>query len=128
MFPGMGGKINPKQIQALMRQFGIKSESIPAKRVVFELEGKRMVIDAPQVNAIDAQGQKMYQVMGEMKEEKGKAGGGAGKESAGEGKEGIPEEDVKMVMEQAGAKKAEAVKALKETNGDIAEAIVRLKK
>ncbi|WP_069807390.1 nascent polypeptide-associated complex protein [Vulcanisaeta thermophila] len=36
------------------------------------------------------------------------------------------EEDVKLVMEQTGCTREEAVKALRETNGDIAEAIMRI--
>ncbi|MBI2530350.1 MAG: nascent polypeptide-associated complex protein [Candidatus Diapherotrites archaeon] len=113
MIPGIPAGINPKQVEMLMRQFGIKTEQINAKRVIFELEDKRLVIENPQVNSIIAQGQKMYQVVGEAKEE---------------GKEGINEGDLNLVMEQSGAAKAKAEKALKEANGNIAEAIVKLKK
>ena len=113
MIPGIPAGINPKQVEMLMRQFGIKSEEIPAKKVIFELVDKKLVIENPTVNAIDAQGQKMYQVMGEAKEEKG-----------GDSNE----EDVKLVMEQSGATKARAEKALKEADGNIAEAILKLNK
>lgn len=111
MIPGIPAGINPKQVEMLMRQFGIKTEQINAKKVIFELEGKRLVIENPQVNSIIAQGQKMYQVVGEAKEESA----------------GISEEDVKLVMEQSGAGKAKAEKALKEAQGNIAEAILKLK-
>lgn len=111
MFPGMG-KMNPKQMQQLMKQFGIKTEEIPAKRVIFELEDKRMVIEEPSVTAMVMQGQKTFTVMGEAKEENS----------------GVSEADVKMVAEQANVSEAEAKKALEENNGDIAEAIVQLKK
>ena len=50
--------------------------------------------------------------MGEAKEEKGGASN---------------EEDVNLVMAQSGATKAKAEKALKEAQGNIAEAIVKLK-
>lgn len=36
------------------------------------------------------------------------------------------EDDVKLVMEETGCTREEAIKALKETNGDIAEAIIRV--
>lgn len=106
------GKINPRQMQAMMKQFGIKSEELDAERVIFELKDKRLVIEDPTVQAIDMQGQKTYTVMGEAKEED----------------RGIPEEDVKMVAEQTGKSEEDAKKALEESNGDIAKAIMKLKK
>lgn len=36
------------------------------------------------------------------------------------------EDDIKLVMEETGCTREEAIKALKETNGDIAEAIIRV--
>jgi len=111
VFPGMG-KINPKQMQSMMKQFGIKTEEIAAKRVVFELQDKKIIIDAPNVTAMVMSGQKTYTVMGQEREESA----------------GVPEEDVKMVAAQAHVSEAHAKKALEETNGDIAEAILKLKK
>ena len=110
MIPGMG-KLDPKQMQRMMKQLGIKSDEIPAKRVIIETESKKIIINNPSITAIDMKGQKSFQIMGEVTEQ-----------------EGIPEEDIQMVMEQAGKTKKEAEKALTETNGDIAEAILKLKK
>lgn len=110
MFPG---KINPKQMQAMMRQMGIKTQEVPAKRVVIELENEKIIIEEPNVSSMTVQGQKTYTVVGPEKVE---------------GKELEPSaEDAKMVMEQANCSEEDAVKALKETNGDIAQAIVKLK-
>lgn len=36
------------------------------------------------------------------------------------------EDDIKLVMEETGCTREEAIKALKETNGDIAEAIIKV--
>lgn len=113
MLPGMG-KINPKQMQAMMRQMGIKSEELPAKRVVFELADKKLVIDQPNVTLMEVQGQKTFQVMGETREEGLEAG--------------LPEEDVKMVAEQASVSEEKAREALQASEGDIAQAIEDLKK
>ena len=110
MFPGLG-KMNPKQMQGMMRQLGIKSEELPAERVIIELTDKKIIIENPSVSAIDMQGKKTYTVMGEEREER----------------KGIPEEDIKMVAEQASVSEEEAKKALEESSGDIAEAIVKLK-
>jgi nascent polypeptide-associated complex subunit alpha len=109
VFPGMGG-MDPRRMKMLMKQMGIKNEEIDAKRVIFELDGKRLVIENPSVSAIEMQGQKTYTVAGNAKEESS-----------------IPEEDIKMVSEQASVSAEEAKKSLEETNGDIAEAIAKLK-
>ncbi len=135
MFPGLGG-MDPRRMKAMMRQLGIKSEDIDAERVVFELSsGKRLVVDSPQVSAVDMGGQKTYTVMGEAREEKGGATGetgGTGQDSGGEEEVDatgqIPESDIDMVAQQAGVGREKAKKALEETEGDIAEAINRLGK
>lgn len=110
MFPG---GMNPKNMQRIMKQMGIKSEELEVKKVVFELPDRKLVIDNPSVTAIEMQGQKTFQVMGEVNEES--------KELE------IPEDDVKLVMEQANVSKEKAESALNENEGDIAEAITKLK-
>ena len=109
MMPGAG--MDPRQMKAMMKQLGIKQEELNAKRVVFELESGNLVIDSPHVTALDMQGKKTYTVMGEAREETP-----------------LPEEDVKMVSEQANVSEEKARKALEESNGDLAEAIASLKK
>ncbi|MBI2598557.1 MAG: nascent polypeptide-associated complex protein [Candidatus Diapherotrites archaeon] len=111
MFPGMG-RINPKQLQGMMRQMGIKTEEIEAERVIFELKDKRLVIENPQITATDIQGQKAYTVMGTAKEESTR----------------IPKEDIEMVAQSAGVSEEKAKEALEKNGGDIAQAIAELKK
>lgn len=111
MIPGMG-KLDPKQMQRMMKQLGIKSEEIAAKKVIIETDSKKIIINNPSITAIDMKGQKSFQIVGEVSEQS----------------MGVPEEDIQMVAEQTGKTKKEAEKALTETNGDIAEAILKLKK
>ena len=111
MFPGMGG-MDPRKMKMMMKQLGIKNEELNVKKVIFELEDKKLIIDDPQVSAIDMQGQKTYTVIGNAREEAGE----------------LPEEDIKMVAEQTNVSEKEAKKALEENDGDIAEAINKLKK
>jgi nascent polypeptide-associated complex subunit alpha len=90
---------------------GIKSEDLEAEEVVMKLKnGKKLVFKEPRVQSIEMQGTKTYTIMGKPSEETG-----------------IPEDDVKMVAEQTGASKEKAKKALEESGGDIAEAIMKLK-
>jgi nascent polypeptide-associated complex subunit alpha len=100
--------VDPKKMQAMMRQMGIKSEEINAKSVVIETDSGRMVVENPQVTQITMQGQKSLQITGDFKFE----------ESS--------EDDVKLIMEQAGCTEEEAKAALESSGGDIAQAIVTL--
>ena len=111
MFPGGLGNIDPKRMQKMMKQLGIKSDEIDATRVVIECKGRKIVIDEPSVNAVDMQGKTTYTIMGEAHEEK----------------QGISDEDIEMVVKQAGVTKKKAEAALKKNEGDIAEAILELK-
>ena len=103
--------MDPKQMQKLMKQMGIKSEELAATKVTIELrEGGRLVIFEPNVIQIEMDGEKTFQIGGKMQEEK----------EAGE-------DDIRMVMESAGCSREEAMNGLRETGGDIAEAIIKLK-
>jgi len=109
MFPG---GINPKQMGAMMKRMGIKNEELEAKEVIITLaNGKKLIFEEPQISVIEMQGNKTYTLTGEAREETS-----------------VPAEDIAMVAEQANVSKVDAKKALEETNGDIAQAILQLKK
>ena len=113
--------LNPRDLQRMLRRMGITVEEVRALRVVVELEdGGRLVVDEPSVMVVKARGQPpLLQVMGrirEEREEKAEERGGAE----------ISEEDVRLVAEQAGVSLEEARRALEETGGDIAAAILKL--
>jgi len=113
------GGMNPRQMQKLMAQMGIKNEELEAKKVVIEKpDGSKIVIDDPSVTAIEMGGQKSFQITGEAREEK------AGEGAAGAG----GEDDAALVMKGAGCSREEAEKALREAGGDIAKAILSLEK
>ena len=111
MIPGLG-KIDPKKMQAMMRQMGIKQEEIGASRVVIDkIGGSRIVIENPSVMKVNMSGQESWQISGEAREE----------ESSG-----FSDEDVKLVMEKTGKSEEEVRNVLEKNKGDIAEAIVEL--
>lgn len=109
MFPGM----NSSQMAGMMRKMGISQSELPVKRVIFEMEDSNLVIDDPSVLKVKMQGQETYQVTGEAVEE--------------EMEEEISEDDVEMVAQQTGVNNDEARVALEECDGDIAEAIMKIK-
>jgi nascent polypeptide-associated complex subunit alpha len=111
MFP----KMNPKQMKKMMRQMGMEMKELSAKEVVIRLEGEEITIKNPNVNVIEMQGQKTYQVAG------------GDEESTGTGDE-LREEDVEVVASQAGVSKEAAREALKKADGDLAAAIMSLSK
>lgn len=105
---------NPNQIKKMMDQFGIKNQEVPASRVVIQLkDGGEMVISNPSVMIVDMQGSKMFQISGTVEETK-----------KIEGKE---KSDAELVAESSGVDLKAAEKALEESNGDIAQAILKLK-
>ena len=104
--------LNPKKMQALMKQMGMSQEEIDASRVTIEKsDGNKIVINNPSVIKIVIQGKESYQVSGDVSEETEEVG--------------ISEDDVKTVMEKTGKSEDEARKALEKT-GDLAEAILEL--
>jgi nascent polypeptide-associated complex subunit alpha len=107
----MFGGVNPKQMQAMMKQMGIKQEEIQADRVIIEQGEKRIIIEPASVQKITMQGQVSWQVTGEHREEN----------KAVE----FSEDDIILVMEKTGKPRKDVEKALKETK-DIATAIVHL--
>ena len=112
MIPGMG-RMNPRMIKKLQKQLEKATEEIDAIKVTIETPEKKIVFDSPSVTIMDMMGQKTYQVVGEPREMKNE-------------KEGIPKEDVELVMAQTGVSKEAAVAALEESGGEPAEAIIKL--
>jgi nascent polypeptide-associated complex subunit alpha len=107
----MFGGVNPKQLQGLMKQMGLKQEEIEAERVIIEGKERRIIIEPASVQKITMQGQSSWQITGEAREE--------GKEVA------FSDEDIELVMEKTGKSRKEVEFALKKTK-DIADAIIEL--
>jgi nascent polypeptide-associated complex subunit alpha len=113
MIPGMPGRINPRQMNQMMRRLGINIKNIEnVQKVIIQTDSKEYIFEDAEVTIMEAQGQKTYQIVGEPTiKDKG---------------EDTLKNDIKLVMEQTGKTEKEARKALEETNGDIAEAILKL--
>ncbi len=107
-------RLNPKDLQKAMQRFGIQQQEIPAIRVIIETKEKNLVINDPKVAKVNMMGDEVFQVSGEILEEE--------KSSVPE----VNEDDIKTVMEQANVDKEIAEKAIKEAEGDLAQAILSL--
>jgi nascent polypeptide-associated complex subunit alpha len=98
-------------MEAAMRKMGMQQQEIEASEVIIKTHSKDVVIESPQVSKINVMGQDMFQITGNVIERAAE----------------INEEDVKTVSEQAGVSFEAAKKALGESNGDLAAAIMKLK-
>ena len=104
-------KLNPKQMEKMAKQLGMKMETVEAEQVIIKLQaGGEIVIDNPQVSRINVMGQDTFQITGDITEKD----------------EDESEDDADIVAEKAGVSHDEARRVLDETN-DIAEAILKLK-
>jgi len=106
MFPGL----DPKKMQAVMKQMGIAQEEIDAKRVIIECEDKNIIISNPSVTKIKMQGQTNFQISGDVSEQEIEDSN----------------EDIKTIIEKTNCSEEDARKALKDADGDLAEAILSL--
>jgi len=94
-----------------MKQLGITQEDVPSKRVIIEKQdNSKIIIDNPSVMKMSIQGQEMFQIQGDIKEEEAQA---------------FTEEDIKTIVEKTGKSEKEAREALEKTQ-DLAEAILEL--
>ena len=110
MIPGL----SPSMMKKLMKQMNV--EEVPAKEVIIKTPEKTLRIKNPKVTRMNVMGQETYQIMGNVEELVEKE------------EPEVLEEDVKLIMEKTGASKEEALKALRASKGDLAEAIIKLKK
>jgi nascent polypeptide-associated complex subunit alpha len=101
--------VDPRKMDQLMRQMGIRQEEICSSRVVIEKEDGAIIIDNPSVIKITMQGNSSFQVSGDIRTVAT-----------------ISNDDVKMVAEQACVSEEKASEALKAADGDIAKAILSL--
>jgi len=111
MFPG----IDPRMMKQAMKRMGIQQQEIDAVEVIIKTSDKEIIVTNPSVSKINMAGQETFQITGNIHERP--------RSSLPD----INDDDIKTVMDQANVDKKTAEKALKEANGDIAEAILKLK-
>ncbi len=65
MIPG----VNPRQMQAMMRQMGMSQKELSASEVIIKTADKVIKFTSPSVTQITMQGQTTFQISGAFKEE-----------------------------------------------------------
>ena len=113
----MQRRMNPRETKRMMQRMGMSMGSVAdVENVVIKTSSKEITIEAPEVAILEMQGQKIFQITGGKITEKATA----------RKPSGIAEEDVKLVADQTGKSMEEARKALEESEGDLAKAILLL--
>jgi nascent polypeptide-associated complex subunit alpha len=99
-----------------MKQMNVNMNQIPdVQQVILRTDTKEIIIENPEVAVLDLSGQKIFQVIGEKITE-----------NTIKKVIKIPEEDIRLVADQTGKSIEEAKRALEETEGDLAKAILLL--
>jgi len=110
MFPSL----DPKKMQAMMKQLGIAQEEISAEKVIIEKQDGKIIIENPSIVKIKMKGQESFQITGDVREVE-----------ESEEITNKTEEDIKILMDKTGCSENEARDALKKY-GDLTEAILSL--
>jgi len=120
----MGGmKINPRQMQKAMKQMGIKQTEVPdVVEVIIRTKTNEIVMKGAEVVCVEMGGTKNYQVTGPETVRPLSADGSASSEP----EVTFASSDVDLVMSQTGCDREKAVAALTATNGQPAEAILKI--
>lgn len=112
MIPGM----NPRMMKDAMKRMGIKQQEIDVSEVIIRTPEKEIIFSNPNVSKINMMGQDSWQIVGNYEE------------ISIEKKLDISEDDIKTVMEQTNVDEETARKVIERNNGDLASAIMELKK
>ena len=116
----------------MMKKMGIEQKDVEGvKEVIFRFSDKEWVIKNPQITMIKQAGAETYQVGG-TKTERGISGTTSVEDIVEEevpaNEIEIPMEDAALVAGQTGVDIETAKQALKETDGDLAAAILKLRR
>ncbi len=142
--PGLPG-INPRKLQKLLKNSGlmqalsnIKLEEVPGvtKVEIYLSDGTKLVIDHPSVSKISVAGLLVFQIQTTEQAAKRVPATTSTQQAqpldivspSSEEKKPFAEEDIELVMQETGCSREEAVRALEETRGDLAEAIMLIRR
>jgi nascent polypeptide-associated complex subunit alpha len=123
--------MSPKQMARMMKKMGIEQKEVDGvKEVIIRFADKEWVISNAQVTMIKQAGSESFQVAG-SRTERGLSGDVVGKSEESpeiEKKIEVPMEDAALVASQTGVDIQVAKQALEETEGDLAAAILKLRR
>jgi len=111
--------MSQRETKRIMKRMGLSMDVMSdVEEVVFKMGSKEMIIEDPEVAILNLKGQKVFQVTGGKITERALV---SEKKIVT-----IPAEDVRLVADQTGRGVEEARRALEESGGDLAKAILLL--
>jgi nascent polypeptide-associated complex subunit alpha len=120
--------MSPKQIARMMKKMGIEQKEVEeVKEVIIRFDDKEWYIENPQVMLIKQAGTESFQISGKKMERSVSAGESVESEDIETKEIEIPMEDAALVAGQTGVSIESAIEALRETEGDLAAAILKLR-
>lgn len=115
--------MNPRQMQKAMKQMGIKQNNIEGVvEVIIRTKTNEIVMKGADVVCVEMGGQKSYQITGP---ETIRAAGSSD-DSGSEPAVSFEASDIELVMSQTGCDRDKAIEALTATDGQPAEAILKI--
>ncbi len=107
-------KMDNRNTRRMMERMGIDMKEIPnVQEVIIRTADKEMHITNASVSEVNAQGNRIFQVAGEVEEVEVE-------------KKTFSEEDILLVQQQTGVSKEKAAAALEQSDGEVARAILKL--
>ena len=107
-------KMDNRNARRMMDRLGINMKEIQGvQEVVIKTPDKEMHITNDSVSEVNAQGQRVFQVMGDVEEVEVE-------------RKTFSDEDVLLVQQQTGVSKEKAIAALEGSDGEVARAILKL--
>ncbi len=115
MTPPPPMNMDNRQTRRMLERMGVSMEQIEGvEEVIIRTQDRDLVIKGASVSEMKTKGTRFFQVVGEDVEERMRE------------KPKYTREDILLVSQQANVSEARAEQALKDTNGDLAQAILRL--
>jgi nascent polypeptide-associated complex subunit alpha len=107
-------KMDNRNARRMMDRMGINLKELPdVQEVIIRSTNKELHIRNATVSEVNAQGNRMFQVMGDVEEVEVQ-------------KKAFNEEDILLVQQQAKVSRERAAAALEEADGEVARAILKL--
>ncbi|HLQ03229.1 MAG TPA: nascent polypeptide-associated complex protein [Nitrososphaerales archaeon] len=107
-------KLGDRQARRMMERMGINMKEMPGvEEVIIRTTEKEIHIRNATVSEVNAQGNRVFQVVGEVEE-------------VARERKTFSDEDILLVQQQANVTREKAIAALEEAEGEVARAILKL--
>lgn len=120
-------RVKRRSMERQMRKAGVDYQQMDgATEVIIRFPDKELVISEPQIVMMQAQGEQIYQIIGQPEERAPTTSAQMDSSVPVESTPTFTEEDVQLVASQASVTEDQAREALQQAEGNLAKAIIAL--